>query len=588
MAAADETDLVNYLRSLYSEARNERRNLYDTWYRNYRLVHNRQANTTAQAWMPAPKDSEVYPTVSTLVAWMADQNTSVTAIPASDPHGPTSQFMNQLSRDLSTVLTTNWHVLDYRSQIKLALWDAFTYGIGIFKTVWDQGLDFGLGNAMLRRCDPWAVYVDPNGTSFADAEYVVEARRMSFSEVERRWPETYHKISDLGGDGTTQIDAGPRSMSLSNTLPTPGNLRSSGTIGNLGSSNAMTRWSVPTSSSQRHLSRTDTIVVYEFWLKENESYSEEIEGTDYAERRVGESWRVVVMAGGEVLMDERASDLFTHGTHPYDRYVFDDVGEFYGVALVDHLASPQIYINRLLTALQHSAELTGNPVMLEPTNSGLARVGIVNRPGTRLKVNQQSMQTPPTWMTPPTMSNDVPKLIDFWISRVDNISGQSAMKNVNLSRTAEGVNASVQEAAFVRIRSGLANLEASLESAASKLADLIVDNYTEPRFMAIVGPNGQQSMLALDARHFNAPNEDGATPLKYTIKIEAGSAAPTSRTSRMAEADMAFALGAIDRQAWLEAHNYPNWPEINERINKLQAMGLFQPPGARQRAQRRT
>ena len=115
-------------------------------------------------------------------------------------------------------------------------------------------------------------------------------------------------------------------------------------------------------------------------------------------------------------------------------------------------------------------------------------------------------------------------------------------------RMSSDTMSSVQEAAFVRVRSALSNLEGTLRRCAYKMADLIVDNFDEPRYMATVGPQGMSDALALKARHFQVPTERGAPPFKYSLVIQAGASMPTSRGARMKEADQAFVWGIIDRQ----------------------------------------
>jgi len=308
-------------------------------------------------------------------------------------------------------------------------------------------------------------------------------------------------------------------------------------------------------------------------------------------KHVTTKWRVYVLAANQILFEEDAEDLWSHEGHPYERYVFEEMGEQYGIALVDHLAHPQIYINRLLTALQHNAELVGNPIFIEPSNSGLGRTAIQNKPGQRLTVNANAMQSgaKPDWLQPPQMPDSVRQLVEFWIARIENISGLSAAIKGGAgaqNRTPEGVVSSIQEATFVRIRSALANLETTLARATMKLADLIIDNYTEPRILAVVGPTGKQSALALTARHFVIPTKKGATPLKYQLLLQAGASMPTSRQARVAEADKGFAMGTIDRIGWYEAHQYPNWQIMNQRITQAIATGQWNPPGARQKRQK--
>ena len=81
-------------------------------------------------------------------------------------------------------------------------------------------------------------------------------------------------------------------------------------------------------------------------------------------------------------------------------------------------------------------------------------------------------------------------------------------------------------------------------------------------------------MLALRARHFFVPNDEGADPLKFSIYVRAGSAMPISRAARIQEAETLFAMGALDPQAVLEAHDYPNREMILQRLNAMAQLGI--------------
>jgi len=94
--------------------------------------------------------------------------------------------------------------------------------------------------------------------------------------------------------------------------------------------------------------------------------------------------------------------------------------------------------------------------------------------------------------------------------------------------------------------------------------------------MSIVGQDGERSMLALRARHFFVPNEQGASPMKFSLFVRAGSAMPISRAARIAEAETLFAMGALDAQAVLEAHDYPNRESILQRLNAQSTLGIGQ------------
>lgn len=581
MPKKSDYDLVQRLQQLFRQAKQAKSDRYEGWDRNTRLVHNKIGGRTALAastWPPSPRDSEIYPMLSSIVAWMADQHTIIDISPATDPGSPFYSFIVDIANDLGTTMQSNWQVEDEETQIKLVIWDALVYGVGYFKSVWDQGLAGGLGNAKAVRVDPYALYIDPNATRFDNIEYIVEARKMSLNEIERRWPGTSAAV-EARVSGVDALDQRPSMNSMTDRIP-------KANPGNLPSGNG--RWGGVSNGNQYNAS--SSVIVYEFWIKENDEWYEDT--PDYNEKHVRERWRVCVMAANEILMDEYADSLFRFNTHPYDCYMWDDIGEAYGISLVDHLAYPQIYINRLLSALQANAEMTGNPIFLESSQSGLDRVAIINRPGQRLRVQGTAgMQNKPDWLQPPSMPPQVKELIEFWIQRMENIAGLSAASKGNTSasnsRTSDQVMNTIQEAAFVRVRSAIANLERTLIQVGYKLADLVIDNYTVDRVVAIAGPKGEKTALALKPRHFMVPTEEGQSPLKYVLNINAGSALPTSRQARAQQADRAYALGLYDRQAWYEANQIPNWQILLDRINQQIATGTFTPPGSRQKSQRK-
>lgn len=569
MAMTDtEISEVSRVRSLYDQARHKKRPRVQVWEKSYKLVHNRGWSPLRDSWMPSPQASEVYPITAAMVGWMTDQRPALTVVPSADPHSAFHEFYAQLSRDLETTMQANWIVNNVDGEIEKVLWDAMIYGTGFFKVIWDASLAGGMGDAKVCRVDPYAIFPDPAATSMEDCNYIIEARNMSLQELERRFPgsnallkgETYEE---------TGVEKRPDLYASNGRTPmaNPG-----------GVDGQAPRWGKPGQSQRAEAAVLDEgVTVYECWIRENDHYVD-----DEGEVHVEDEWRVVVIAGNQKVLDEKAIDLFGHGQHPYERYVLHDLGEFWGISLVEHLAPLQISINRLLASMQAHAELVGNPVLLEDSRSGIPRTKIVNKPGQRVTKNAGAEVA---WMTPPDMPNTIPELVRFYIGEMERVSGLSAIVrgSTPTGRNAQGVLDSVQEAAFVRVRLALRNLERTLRNVGQLLASLVVENYTAPRMVAIVGPSGERTSLALDARHFYIPTENGASPLKFQLWVQAGSSMPISRQARAAEADQMFALGAIDRQAVLEAHDYPNRDEILQRVMSAEAAGLFQPPGARQR-----
>lgn len=488
--------------------------------------------------------------------------------PSANPNSDYYQQILSVSDDLTNVFITNWLNEEYDRHYKIALWDGLMCGTGIIKSIWDNAAADGAGNAVVRRVDPYKFYPDPSAHCLDDCEYMIETREMTIDQIQRMYPDTAYLLAQGGAE---RLDQRPQLFG-SSLLP-----RSN--LGFLPSGNG--QWSGK-SKNGGPPAFAPSYMVYEYWLKEN-TYDD----FDLDEQSPGDNayaiprWKCVVVCASNILFEEWADDLWSHASHPYDDWRFDDIGEFWGISLVDHLSLPQLYINRLLTALQQNSELCGNPIFVEPSNSGTQRTSITNRPGERLTVNSSSASANlPRWLTPPTMPSSVMDLINFWISRIENTAGINGMQKGQdpQQRVSGNTVNSVQEAAFVRIRSALTNLQWTYRRSATKLASLISQNYTESRVMAILGPDGESTSLFLRPFHFYDPQTDSAEPLRFVIRAEAGASQATSRQARVANADKLFALGVVDDQYVLGVHAVRDQAKILQRLYYKRQQGLM--PGS--------
>lgn len=576
---SSDIDRVNALRSLFYIARDQKRPRYQNWVRNYKILTNRLQGGNTTSWLPQPRDSEIYPLISSLVAWMTDQDPDIGFVPASDPNSDYYDEVKSVAKDLDAIYATTYINEEYDNEAKTMLFDTFQFGLGIIKTVWDNSADGGWGNAVWRRCDPWTIYTDPYARNFRDMNFIIEAKRVSYEELERMYPNTYHLVK-YNASSTDGYDERPTFYDNDQSPKAP-------FLGALPHGTAL--WNKRVSGGRTY-EPLPGYVCYEYWLKENTDVEEiGVEGPDQNAYKQPK-WRCIVVCNGEILFNEWAEDLWQHGQHPYEDYRFDDIGEMYGIALIDHLAYPQIYINRLLTALQQNAELIGNPIFLEPTNSGLSRIGIINRPGQRLPVSATSSAASnlPRWLDPPSMPQQVIDLVKFWIDRIENTGGLTGLQKGQApnQRNSSGVINSVQDAAFVRIRSALSNLQWTYRRASLKAADLITQNYTDKRVKAILGPDGESTAIALRSHHFFDPGDDYSTPLRFILQVETGANRATSRQARMADDEKLFALGLVDDQYVLESRGVKDVKPILARLYQKRMSGVLSSPGQRQKENR--
>lgn len=572
-----EAELAAYCRQLFYKAREHRRPIIATWNRNDRLLRNRTWLNDRAGWLPSPEVPEIRPIISQLAGWMTDQRPTYRAVPATSPHTPYYAQIASVANDLSSVIQSVATVCGHEAHIKQAVWDSYAWGTGLFKTAWDMSLDGGLGNALLLRVDPYTFYPDPQATNLRDGNYYIEARNMSRQEIDRRY-----RAGKLFPDGDLTEDIDTHPDRLGQKAPHASNRTFPGQLRPMAPSTRSP--SLATRFSPGNPDPNDRgITVLECWLREHQVM--QIAG----KTSLFDYWRCVVVAGNHVLMDVPAYSLWSHSSHPYHRFVADDTGEFWGQSLVEDLASSQITLNRLLSAILHNIELCGNPPFLEGGRSGIPRTRIPNRPGTRITVTGDINQA--KWMEPVPLHPIIPQLIQFYVTEMERVSGLSA---INRGFTPTGRNASdvldaVQEAGFTRIRSHLRSLEWALRDAYDQIASLVVENYDTPRFVAITGPDGTPSTHVLNAKHFHVPaldqnNTPITFPLRFTITSQIGQ--HISIMQKRAETIQLFTLGLLDPLAALSQLEVPNAAQIANRIAQLTAAQAMQPPGARQRAGR--
>lgn len=561
-------DIAVYVTDLFRAARQHRRPIVGKWTRNYNVLQNRTWGTRDQH-LPSPEIPEIYPVVATITSWQTDSQPTFECAPYAPPHSDYYSEMAGLAQDMQTVLQANWVLNDSDAEIEKILWDGNTYGIGVGKVTWDARAWGGLGDAVLRRVDPYTWYVDPQARSMEDASYFVEAKVVSAQELEARYPGALAKVRP----GTAEAEESP--TFLKNTTSPTYPKANPGTI----DGSTTPTWGLPGQTNRIDPTSDPGYLLIEAWLKTPVKIGDKWTDT----------WRLVAVVGNVVLRDVSAYKLWGHGQHPYIRYVPHDTGEFYGFSLVEMLTSAQLSINRLLAAMEQNVWLTGNPILVASMRANLQRGVVTNRPGTQL--NPQNADDV-KWMEPPqgapALSSD---LVRFYIDQMERISGMSAIVRgaTMTGRNAQGVVDSMQEAAFVRIRMSLRNLERFLRRAGNLTASLVAEFYDASRIVPFVGPDGARRSMVLHNQHFYRPSADGTRlPTAFHIKVEAGSMLPTSKQARAAEAQSLYALGAIDVEGLLDAMDYPNRQAIIQRVQaqQMQAGTLGQPPTQRAAARR--
>lgn len=573
-----EMDCVNKVRDLFYKARDARRPLVSNWKQWYRVLNNR-AWTPNAANEPGGNIPQVWPVVASMVAWMTDQRPTLTTMAAGIPFSPFHDQWQSISQDMNAVLEAQFANYSEDAEISRLLWDVATYGIGWTKTVWDATLADGLGDTTFRRCDPYTVYPDPYARSPKDMNHVIEAKIMTISDLDRAWPGAAKRLGY-----NSHLDDMDESPHVLDQTISSNQARAAMAPPAAGGSYSFIRSG--RGDAINHQNREEPVVsVLECWVRSHEARKTD----DPNVMQVVEKWTCYIVCGNVLLMEATAQDVSGHRDHPFDRCVLFDTGEMYGPSLVDFMRHPQESINRIIANIERNITLMGNPIMAESPRSNSRHQRKSNRPGQIISARPDEVG----WVQPPQMHPQIAvSLIQYFESKIESISGMSAIVRgfTSNGRNSQGVMDSVQDAAFVRIRATLRELERTMRGIGTKKVANIAEFYTEPRYTTMVGQDGQERRMPLRAHHFYMPDgkEGTKVPMRFTILADAGSQLPTSRQARSAEADTLYALGAIDVLELLKAKQWPSWSAVAKRVMDAQAMngmaGGVAAPGKRERA----
>src|SRR5208283_1328663 len=116
----EEWELTQRLTALYTIAKQHKQQIQATWRRNYLLTSNRQyAMDTRQPWTPNVTDSEIFPILSSRIAWMTDQKITPIAAPAATAGEKFTSHYQKLSGDLEAILSTTASLNGWDKEILL-------------------------------------------------------------------------------------------------------------------------------------------------------------------------------------------------------------------------------------------------------------------------------------------------------------------------------------------------------------------------------------------------------------------------------------------------------------------------------------
>lgn len=389
-----------------------------------------------------------------------------------------------------------------------------------FYVYWDNSLSGGSaakgniwkGDVMIESIDPANLYWDPQATDIEDARWVIYAV-----------PKTTQWIKEMFG-----VDVEPDSVQSFETeiYDRPGTEQGK-----------------------------NRVMFYARWSRKDGKLN-----VSYA-------------AGGEIL--KKIEGVYKHGEYPFIPFVAKKRRKSIpGISEARNIMNNQKLLNKLIEMPTSSALLTANPIALLNRKSGINKNHWVSKPGMVWDVALDDPSKAVHWLQPPQFQGDVYKLTDMLTTYIEKIGG---VYDAMTGETPKGVTAAsaiqlLQEQGSIPIKGIARNLYAALKKVYKQMIELVKENYTETRYIRIVGEEGGTEFIQFNAAKY--------ADVDFDVKVSAGPATPMSRAFITQLADDLYNKQLLLGSEYVEMQEgLPNKERIVARLREMESQPPPAPPG---------
>ena len=567
-------DVGPYSFKLYQNALLERdRNfLTEKWHENYRLfrgdhwpgvIKNLSGKGTRSKLSLALLQSNITRTVANITA-RAPMAEAVSADGIEDESG----------KALSAKLKTWSAQAEQQRSLGKSVLNQEIYGITIEKAVWDAVRKQGRAIPL----DPYSVLPAPGYyEELSDAPYICHIYPMQVEEVESKF-----EVEGVSSDEELSALLGEEREDE--------RIQRGTYQGSINASGNYVPVNHPGESDEIRLNRA---LVIEIWIKDFSTEKREISQTVIDEKtgqvrlekievdmpKYPGGVRVITISnyGEHVLADMKNPNVnhalpmeVVENTYLFDKFPFyhansyEDTTSLWGYSMCEAVGDINLAIDDLWSAIMSYLRMAMFPPLILPKDCKISKSKIRYTPrlvlqpvsgSTGAGINWLAMPTPPSWLF---------EALSTLVSFFDRIS---QIEDADRGQAAGGVIAAsaiqmLQERGAVLIRAKIRAVDYIVRERGRAFISFYQNFGVDPEVVTTEGGPVQLNGLSLVNRKFNYVVESGSTVARTSSQVKS-------------EAVELYKLQAIDRQALLEAVNFPDWRRIVERMGESQLQAAF-------------
>lgn len=428
------------------------------------------------------------------------------------------------------------------------------FGMCYFKTPWRSDLNFGRGAIDIMTIDPRMFIFDP---------FVRQAYNIPFGEyvcMEDIQPTDFLvEKYNISGD-KIKADYGKRDSADNSIVSKTRRMFNN----------------IFAKSNDSPSSVIDRSVVRDWWIIDRKTTGKNKESGK--EERVFKNWRHIVIAGGHICVDD--NNPYFDGVHPFDGMDWSfDPDSAYGRNEVGKLEMPQMMLNKLMAVALESGIYMANPVWIGDRDAlsedEWKRLNnqpgghIRTRPGRNLK-REAGVSVPPSLMQMLTM-------LAQGLKELGGETEATTGRKPGQVTSGQGIEA-LQQAATTSVRLKARQIEYLQEQVGQKIVSRIFQYMDDDRLFNLLGENEKTKTFSYVRSELKETltqagiNYENAHQF-FQFKVIPASSLSSTKWQRGLIAVQLYQLRAIDREALLDAIEYPNREEILKRTIEKQQSG---------------
>jgi len=543
------------LRKMFDEARAVKDIIEKDWSGARDMIRGNQMHPNRPKHKPPAVLNLLRPLIERKTAMMTDTKPRFNVLPTRSGVGHA-----QAAKLLDEAANAWWDDFGMDIALMRGLLYAQAYGVMVTQTRWSKERQ----DIVVDVIDPKNFYVDPfivSTEQLADAEYVILEDTPTLESIKMLFKD---KAKDVKPWNPPADEATAESW--------------------------MTRIRKRFASSQRPpaesaIART---LVRHYWLRDYTTTEVEVTDSSTGEtkkviRRKYPGGRYIIWAHDGVILHDEANP-YIDLVHPFDMMDwYQDVDGPWGDGEVFAQRYPQLLLNKLAEVIVENTMLMNNAIWIADKTAFPATDGpdgwgqLTNIPGQIVKkrpgtdVRREYPQGVPNSAI--TMLQHLEQFIESRGGGFPEILSKGKAGNVQSGLGIE----QLQMSASAMIRLKARALEGLIARVGQKIISRMIQFYTNDRMLHVLGPGGAFQEYEFVRRSFiKAIGPEGLRDAHrdFRFRVAPGSSLSMTRIQKGLIAVQLYQMGCIDRQAILEAVEFPDWQEVLKRTIQEQALGV--------------